>query len=74
MNDFYTQLDQVEVDSDHVIRFRGFSTVTAPTAVVTCGKKAYYEITFKEGSGISQMGKYWGRYKTKVSITRQCLA
>lgn len=49
-------LDCMKIEADHSIKFESFSTVAAPTAVVPNGKKAWYEITFQEGSGISQMG------------------
>ena len=55
---YSTQAGQVEIGSDHMIRFSNFATVAAPAAVVPPGKKSWYEITFKEGDGISQIGKY----------------
>ena len=46
----------VNVGIDHVVRFGRFSTITAASAVVPNGKKAWYEVTFMEGYGISQVG------------------
>ena len=43
-----------------MIRFRRYSTVAAPAALVPPGQKAFYEITFSEGDGFSHMGKRHG--------------
>ena len=55
----------VKISANHDIDYGSFSTVSAPSAVVPPGKKAFYEVTFKEGSGISQIG--WATSKFEMS-------
>ena len=54
----------VKIGVDHVVDFGSFSTIAATSAVVTKGKKAWYEVTFKSGSGVSQVG--WATTEFKV--------
>jgi len=49
-------VEDIRVSANHEVKFDSFSTAAAPDAVVPPSVKAFYEITFKEGSGISQIG------------------
>jgi len=57
-------IEDVKISVDHNVEFDSFTTVAAPSAVVPNGKKAWYEVTFKKGSGISQFGWATSEFKT----------
>jgi len=58
-----------KIGSDHVVKFVAFATVAAPSAVVPNGKKAWYEITFVKGSGVSQVGWATSDFETTDSYS-----
>ena len=56
--------EDMVIGVDHSVKFDTVSTAAAPSAVVPSGKKAWYEVTFIEGDGISQMGWATSEFST----------
>ena len=56
----------MKIGTDRAVGFVNFSTVAAPRGVVLNGKKAWYEITFTSGDGVSQIG--WGTSDFSTSV------